>query len=180
MARMRLHETELGGAYVIDLEPIEDERGFFARAWDAGELAERGLETGIAQCNVSFNHRRGTVRGMHRQRPPHEEAKLIRCTRGSLFDVIVDLRTESPTYLRWAGVELSAANRRSLYVPRGFAHGFQTLEDGTETFYIVSNPHAPDAEAGIRWNDPAFGIEWPLGEPSVISEKDRSWPDYSG
>jgi dTDP-4-dehydrorhamnose 3,5-epimerase len=177
---MRLHETELAGAYVLDLEPIEDDRGFFARAWDTKELAEHGLDTEIAQCNISYNRRRGTVRGMHRQRRPHEEVKLIRCTRGSLFDVIVDLRADSPTYLRWIGVELSAANRRSLYVPRGLAHGYQTLEDDTEAFYMVSELYAPGAEAGVRWDDPAFGIEWPFGAPTVISEKDRSWPDFAG
>jgi dTDP-4-dehydrorhamnose 3,5-epimerase len=177
---MRFTRTELQGACVIDLEPIEDARGFFARAWDERELAEEGLETRIAQCNVSYNSRKGTLRGMHLQRPPYEEVKLIRCPRGSLFDVIIDLRPESASYKQWMGVELSADNRRMLYVPRGFAHGFQTLEDDTETFYMVSESYVPGAEAGVRWDDPAFGIEWPLGEPNVISDKDRSWPDFMG
>jgi dTDP-4-dehydrorhamnose 3,5-epimerase len=175
---MKLTETDLHGAYVVDLEPIEDARGFFARAWSETDFADRGLESHIAQCNVSFNRRSGTIRGMHLQRPPHEEVKTIRCVRGSLFDVIVDLRPASPTFRQWIGVELSAENRRMLYVPRGFAHGFQTLEDDTETFYMVSEPYAPQAESGVRWNDPAFGIVWPLGEPTEISDKDRSWPDF--
>ena len=171
-------ETELSGAYVIDLEPIEDPRGFFARAWSEQELAERGLETRVAQCNVSLNDRKGTVRGMHFQRPPHEEVKLVRCTRGALHDVIVDLRPDSPTLRHWIAVELSERNRRALYVPRGFAHGFQTLADDTEVFYMVSEPYAPESAGGVRWDDPAFGIVWPLGDPAEISEKDRSWPDY--
>jgi dTDP-4-dehydrorhamnose 3,5-epimerase len=177
---MRFTPTDLQDAYIIDLEPIEDARGFFARAWDERELAEHGLETRIAQCNVSFNSRKGTLRGMHRQDPPHEEVKLIRCVRGSLFDVIIDLRPQSPSYKQWTGVELSSSNRRMLYVPRGFAHGFQTLENDTETFYMVSEFYVAGAEAGIRWNDPAFGIKWPLGEPVEISEKDRNWPDFPG
>lgn len=172
--------TDLKGAFVIDLEPIEDARGFFARAWDERELAEHRLETRIAQCNVSFNRYKGTLRGMHLQDPPHEEVKLIRCVRGSLFDVIIDLSPGSASYKQWTGVELSADNRRMLYVPRGFAHGFQTLEDDTETFYMVSELYMPGAEAGVRWDDPTFGIEWPLGEPSEISEKDRTWPDFAG
>jgi dTDP-4-dehydrorhamnose 3,5-epimerase len=177
---MRFTPMDLDGAHVIELEPIEDERGFFARAWDEREFAERGLETRIAQCNVSFNARRGTIRGMHFQDAPYEEVKLIRCVRGSLFDVIVDVRPGSPSYKRWSGVELTADNRRMLYVPRGFAHGFQTLEDDTETFYMVSQSYVPDAERGLRWNDPAFCIEWPLGPPSEISGKDRDWADFVG
>ena len=177
---MHFTRTSLHDAVIIELEPIEDARGFFARAWDEREFGEHGLETRIAQCNVSFNTRKGTLRGMHLQHPPHEEVKLIRCTRGSLFDVIVDIRPESASYKQWAGVELSARNRRMLYVPRGFAHGFQTLEDDTETFYMVSEFYVPGAEDGLRWNDPIFGIEWPLGEPSEISDKDRSWPDFVG
>ena len=180
MISVRFTRTGLQDAVIIDLEPIEDARGFFARAWDEREFAENGLETRIAQCNVSFNRRKGTLRGMHLQRPPYEEVKLIRCIRGSLFDVIIDIRPESASYKQWAGVELSARNRRMLYVPRGFAHGFQTLEDDTETFYMVSEFYVPGAEDGLRWNDPMFGIEWPLGEPSEISDKDRSWPDFVG
>jgi dTDP-4-dehydrorhamnose 3,5-epimerase len=171
-------EAGLTGAYVIDLERIEDERGFFARAWCERELTEHGLESRIAQCNVSFNYRKGTLRGMHFQRPPHEEVKLIRCIRGSLFDVIIDLRPNSADHKRWIGVELSASNRRMLYVPRGFAHGFQTLEDDTEVYYMVSEFYAPGAEGGVRWDDPVFGIEWPIHRPSEISEKDQHWPDF--
>jgi dTDP-4-dehydrorhamnose 3,5-epimerase len=177
---VRFTRTGLRDVVIIDLEPIEDARGFFARAWDEREFAENALETRIAQCNVSFNRRKGTLRGMHLQRPPYEEVKLIRCSRGSLFDVIIDIRPESASYKQWTGVELSARNRRMLYVPRGFAHGFQTLEDDTETFYMVSEFYVPGAEDGLRWNDPIFGIEWPLGEPSEISDKDRSWPDFVG
>jgi dTDP-4-dehydrorhamnose 3,5-epimerase len=177
---VRFTRTGLPNAIIIDLEPIEDARGFFARAWDEREFAENGLETRIAQCNMSFNRRKGTLRGMHLQRAPYEEVKLIRCTRGSLFDVIIDVRPESASYKQWAGFELSARNRRMLYVPRGFAHGFQTLEDDTETFYLVSEFYVAGAEGGVRWDDPMFGIEWPLGDPSEISNKDRSWPDFVG
>jgi dTDP-4-dehydrorhamnose 3,5-epimerase len=171
-------ETRLHGAYVVDLEPREDERGFFARVWCADEFAERGLSTELAQCNLSFNHRKGTLRGMHFQVEPHEEVKLVRCTRGAVFDVIVDLRPDSPTWKHWIGVELTAENRRALYVPKGFAHGYQTLMDGTETFYQVSTAYAPGAEGGVRWNDPAFGIEWPHPDRPLISDKDLAWPDY--
>jgi dTDP-4-dehydrorhamnose 3,5-epimerase len=175
---MQFTETELAGAYVIDLERREDERGFFARAWCAAEFASHGLDTRISQCNISFNERLGTLRGMHYQVPPHAEVKVVRCTRGAVYDVIVDLRPESPTYRSWIAVELTAQNGRLLYVPEGFAHGYQTLEDETETFYQVSVPYTPDAERGVRWNDPAFGIEWPDAPERVISEKDRSWPDF--
>jgi dTDP-4-dehydrorhamnose 3,5-epimerase len=175
---MILTETELPDAYVIDLERIEDSRGFFARAWGAEEFAAQGLDTRVAQCSVSFSERSGTLRGMHFQRVPHEEVKVIRCTRGALYDVIVDLRPGSSTIGRWIGVELSADNRRALYVPRGFAHGFQTLTDGTEVFYMISTPHAPDTADGVRWNDPAFEIVWPL-EPTEMSDKDRRWPDFT-
>jgi dTDP-4-dehydrorhamnose 3,5-epimerase len=170
-------ETELRGAFVLDVEPRADDRGFFARTWCARELAEHGLETRVAQCNVSFNPRAGTLRGLHYQRPPHEEVKLVRCTRGAVFDVIADLRPGSPTLGAWVGVELSEENRRALYVPRGFAHGYQTLTDGAEVHYQVSEFYAPGAEHGIRWNDPAVGVEWPL-EPTAMSEKDAGWPDY--
>ena len=172
-------ETELPGAYVLDLERREDDRGFFARAWCVNELGEHGLVTRIVQANVSFNNRKGTLRGMHMQVAPHAEVKVIRATRGSILDVIVDLRPGSPTFKRWTGVELSAANGRALYVPEGFAHGYQTLEDDTETFYLVSEFYAPDAERGLRWDDPAFGIEWPDPEGAILSEKDASWPDWS-
>ena len=171
--------TELAGACIVDLDPIEDERGFFARAWCQRELAEQGLETRIAQCNISFSSRRGTLRGMHFQREPFEEVKMIKCIAGALYDVIIDLRPDSPSYKSWVGVELSAANRRALYVPKGFAHGFQTLRDYVEVFYMVSEFYTPEAEAGVRWDDPAFGIEWPMTPPTQISDKDRGWPDFA-
>jgi dTDP-4-dehydrorhamnose 3,5-epimerase len=180
MQTMIVAETELPGAYVIDLEPVEDPRGFFARAWSDEEFAERGLETRVAQCNVSLTKRRGTVRGMHFQRPPHEEAKFVRCTRGALYDVIVDLRPDSVAFRRWIAVELSQGNRRALYVPPGLAHGFQTLVDDTEVFYMISEPYAPESASGVRWDDPTFGIVWPLGAPKEISDRDRIWPDFTG
>ena len=170
--------TELDGAWLVDLDRREDDRGFFARAWCEREFAEHGLSTEVVQCNISFNHRKGTLRGMHYQVEPHAEIKLVRCTRGALFDVIVDLRPDSPTHARWLGVELTADNRRALYIPAGFAHGYQTLADATETFYQVSAFWTPEAERGVRWDDPAFGIEWPDPDPPVLSEKDRAWPDY--
>jgi dTDP-4-dehydrorhamnose 3,5-epimerase len=173
---MTFTATPLAGAFVIDPEPIEDERGFFARSFCVEEFRARGLNPRVVQCNVSFNRRRGTVRGLHYQRAPHGEAKLVRCTAGALYDVIVDLRPDSPTMQRHFAIELSARNRRMLYIPEGCAHGFQTLEDGTEVFYQMSAPYTADATAGVRWNDPAFGIEWPL-EVTVISERDRSYPD---
>lgn len=170
-------ETELPGAYLIDIEAREDERGFNARLWCAREFAELGLETCVVQANTIFNRRRGTLRGLHYQSPPHAEAKLFRCLRGAIYDVIVDLRPESPTYRRWLGVELDAASRRMLYVPPRFAQGFVTLEDSTEVTYQVSEYYAPDYERGIRYDDPAFCISWPT-EAAVISPKDRSWPDF--
>jgi dTDP-4-dehydrorhamnose 3,5-epimerase len=170
--------TELPDVVMVDLERREDERGFFARAWCAREFAEAGLSTDLVQCNLSFNEERGTLRGMHFQRAPHAEAKLVRCTRGAIFDVAIDLRPDSPTHTRWVGVELTADNRRALYVPEGFAHGYQTLADGTETFYQVSEWYTPDFEGGVRWDDPAFGIEWPLPDDPVLSPKDAGWPDY--
>jgi dTDP-4-dehydrorhamnose 3,5-epimerase len=169
--------TELPGAFVIDLERREDERGFFARAWCMDEFGDHALSTRVVQCNIAFNRTRGTLRGMHFQEPPHAEVKLVRCSRGAIYDVIIDLRPESPTYMQWIGVELTEQNGRMLYVPEGFAHGYQTLADDTETFYQVSEFYAPQAEGGVRWDDPAFGIEWPL-EVSVISEKDARWADY--
>ena len=177
---MIVTETELPGAYVIDLEPIEDPRGFFARAWSDESSPSVGSRPGSPSATSRSTKRKGTVRGMHFQRPPHEEVKLVRCTRGALYDVIVDLRPGSATFRRWIGVELSQDNRRALYVPRGFAHGFQTLADDTEVFYMISEPYAPESAGGVRWDDPAFGIVWPLGDPTEISDKDRSWPDYTG
>ncbi|HEY7283720.1 MAG TPA: dTDP-4-dehydrorhamnose 3,5-epimerase [Actinomycetota bacterium] len=171
-------ETDLKGSFVVGLEPIEDARGFFARAWAADELAGHDLEDRVVQCSLSLNRRAGTLRGLHFQRAPHAEAKFVRCIRGALWDVIVDLRRDSPTYRRWVGAELSASNRLAMYVPRGFAHGFQTLADDTEAFYMISDPYVPDAGGGYRWDDPAFGIEWPLGAPTEISDRDRSWPEF--
>ena len=165
------------GTIVIEVERHEDERGFFARAFCADEFAAHGLSTSVAQCNISFNRRRGTVRGLHFQRLPHAEAKLVRCTAGAIYDVAVDLRPASPTFCRHVGVELTARNRRMLYVPPGFAHGFQTLADESEVFYQMSEPFAAAAADGVRWDDPAFAIVWPL-DVQVISERDRSFADF--
>lgn len=175
---MKFTELELPGAYAIDLERRSDERGFFARAWCRSEFRDQGLCDEFVQCNISFNERAGTVRGMHYQRPPHAEVKTIRCIAGALYDVIIDLRPESPTYGQWLGIELSAENGRMLYVPEGFAHGYQTLVDGTETFYQVSALYAPQAESGLRWDDPAIGVKWPITTGVAISEKDRAWPEF--
>lgn len=172
---MRFTESPLRGAFVVDLEPRGDERGFFARAYCADEFTEHGLEPAVAQANLSYNHAVGTVRGMHYQLPPAAETKLIRCTRGALHDVIVDLRPDSDTYLRHFGVDLSADNRRALYVPAMFAHGFQTLADDTEAYYQVGEFYTPGVERGLRHDDPALRIRWPL-PTKVISDKDRSWP----
>jgi dTDP-4-dehydrorhamnose 3,5-epimerase len=171
-------ETPLAGAFVIALEPREDERGFFARAFCKNELAEHGLPNEIVQANLSFNHRRGTLRGMHMQVPPHGEDKMVRCIAGAIWDAIVDLRPGSPTYLKWFGVELSAANRLMLYVPKGFAHGYQSLTDGSEVLYMVTQFYTPGAERGLRWNDPAFGIPWPVSDP-ILSPKDAAAPDFA-
>lgn len=171
-------QTSLPGAYFVDLDKREDDRGFFARAWCRREFAEQGLSTALVQCNLSFNERRGTLRGLHFQLPPHGEVKLVRCTRGSIYDVIVDLRPDSPTFKKWLAVELSAENRRMLYVPEGFAHGYQTLLDETETFYQVSAYYAAEAEGGVRWDDPAFAIAWPEADERLLSPKDASWPSF--
>ncbi len=176
---MKFFRTELEGAYIIELDRLDDDRGFFARAWCHTEMKEHGLAARVAQANVSFNTRAGTLRGMHYQVTPYEETKLIRCTRGALFDVIVDLRRDSPTFKKWMGVELTAQNYKLLYVPAHFAHGFITLEDDTEAMYLVSEFYTPGAERGLRWNDPEFGITWPR-PVEVISEKDTNWPDYPG
>jgi dTDP-4-dehydrorhamnose 3,5-epimerase len=170
-------ETPLQGAYLIDLERREDERGFFARSWCQDEFAQRGLETGLVQCNVSFNVHKGTLRGMHYQAEPYPEAKLVRCTMGAIYDVILDLQPDSATYKQWFGVELTAANRRALFVPVGFAHGFQTLEDDSEVFYQMSEFFHPECARGIRWDDPAFGIVWPRDE-KILVEKDQHWPNF--
>ena len=175
---MRFTETSVPGAYLIDPEPRGDERGFFSRLWCRDEFATHGLTADFVQCNDSFSARRGTLRGLHYQAAPFGEVKLVRCVRGSVFDVLVDLRADSPTYTRWFGVELTAENHRMLYVPEGCAHGYLTLEDRSEVEYPVSRAYRPEAERGVRWNDPQFGIEWPLGEPLTLSPKDRQWPDY--
>ena len=169
-------ETPLRGAFVIEIEKYEDERGFFARSWCAREFAAKGLDHHLVQCNVSFNKRKGTLRGLHYQFPPHAEAKLVRCTKGSLFDVIVDLRKDSLTFLKWFGVELTATNHRMLYIPKLFAHGFQTLEDETEIFYQMSQFYEPAAAEGLRWNDPRLGINWP-NEDRTMSQKDQAYPN---
>jgi dTDP-4-dehydrorhamnose 3,5-epimerase len=169
--------TEIEGAWVVDLTAFEDERGFFARAWCSREMAEHGVADRVVQSNLSYNRLAGTLRGMHYQVQPYAETKFVRCTRGSIYDVIIDLRPGSPTLHRWIGVTLSAENKRMLVVPEGFAHGFQTLEDESEVFYMVSEFYTPGAEAGIRWNDPRFGIKWPR-PVTVISPKDAGWPDY--
>jgi dTDP-4-dehydrorhamnose 3,5-epimerase len=168
-------ETTLAGALMVDMPRVEDERGFFARTFSAEEFAARGLPALMLQCSVSFNARKGTLRGMHFQAAPHREDKLVRCTAGAIFDVIVDLRADSPTRRRWFGVELTAANHRSLFVPKGFAHGFVTLLDATEVLYMISTPYAPGFERGVRWNDPALAIHWPI-EPAVISARDAAYP----
>ena len=172
-------ETAVPGAVVIELERFADERGFFARSFCAREFAAHGLDARVAQCNVSFNRTKGTLRGLHFQRPPHAEAKFVRCTAGRVYDVIVDLRADSPAFCRHLGIELSAHNRTMLYVPAGVAHGFQTLEDESEVFYQMSAPYERDAAAGVRWNDAAFAITWPLAV-SVISARDRGYPDFAG
>jgi dTDP-4-dehydrorhamnose 3,5-epimerase len=174
---MIFKETRLQGAYVIEFEPIEDERGSFGRAFCRNEYEKHGLNPRVAQCNISFNKAKHTLRGMHYQTKPHEEARLVRCTRGRIYDVILDLRPDSPSFKQWFAVELTAENRTMLYVPEGFAHGFQTLEDETEIFYQMSESYAPRHARGVRWNDPAFGIQWPAREP-ILSERDRSFPDF--
>jgi dTDP-4-dehydrorhamnose 3,5-epimerase len=169
--------TRLEDALVIDIEPEEDERGFFARTWCRQELAVRGLDAEIAQESVSYNRLRGTLRGLHFQRPPHEETKIVRCTRGVIFDVIVDLRPHSPSYLQWQGFELTAENRRAVYIPKGFAHGFQTLAEHCEITYQISTFYAPESARGYRYDDTAFRITWPL-PLTMISERDLGWPRY--
>jgi len=175
---VRIVATDLPDAKVVELEAIADERGFFARSFCAQEFEAQGLERCVAQCNVSYNRQRGTLRGMHFQRTPHAEAKLVRCTRGAIYDVIIDLRPESATFRRWIAAELTADNRLALYVPRGFAHGFQTLANDSEVFYQMSEFYVPDAASGVRWNDPAFAIAWPVANP-ILSARDASYADFS-
>jgi dTDP-4-dehydrorhamnose 3,5-epimerase len=170
--------TPLAGAYLIELEPRGDERGFFARVFCEREFAAAGLESGYVQVNNSLTAQRGTLRGMHYQLPPAAEVKLVRCIAGALHDVIVDLRPDSPTCGRWFGADLTAENRRMMYVPRGFAHGFLTLTDDVEALYLVSAFYAPEEERGVRFDDPRFAIDWPIA-PSELSTKDRAWPNYN-
>jgi len=174
---MIFRETKLRGAFIIDIERREDDRGFFARTWCRREFEVHGLNPRLAQCSISFNARKGTLRGMHYQVKPFEEAKLVRCTKGSLCDVIVDMRRDSPSFKEHLSITLTSGNRTMLYVPEGFAHGFLTLEDGTEVHYQISEFYAPDYAKGFRWNDPAFGIAWPSAV-SIIW--DRNYPDFDG
>ena len=169
--------TPLAGAFVIEPEPIPDARGLFARTWCQRELEDHGLESRLAQCSTSFNKRKGTLRGMHYQVAPFAETKIVRCTRGSMYDVIIDLRPESPTFMRHFGAVLTADNRKAMYIPTGFAHGFQTLEDDTEALYQISEFYSAEHSRGVRWDDPAFGIAWPPDE-RMLSERDRSYPDF--
>jgi dTDP-4-dehydrorhamnose 3,5-epimerase len=177
---VKLRATPLPGAFVVESEPVRDERGWFARTFDAAVFAEHGLDGRVCQCATSFNPRAGTLRGMHLQAPPHQEAKLVRCTRGAIFDVVVDLREWSPAYRRWFAIELRQGGAESLFVPAGTAHGFQTLEDGSEVHYQLSHEHVPGAAAGIRWDDPAFAIEWPPAPEGgrTICARDASYPDF--
>ena len=170
-------ETKLKGAFIIDIEPREDERGFFARSWCEDEFKKHGLNARLAQCNISFNKKRGTLRGMHYQVAPFTEAKLVRCTMGAIYDVIIDLRPDSPTYKQWISVELTAENRRAVYVPEDFSHGFQTLMDNTEVFYQMSEFYHPECARGLRWNDQAIGVVWRNG-PLIISRQDRDYTDF--
>jgi dTDP-4-dehydrorhamnose 3,5-epimerase len=172
---MRFKETPLAGAYVIEPESIDDDRGSFMRSFCAKEFGEHGLITAFVQCNISSNPRRATLRGMHYQKPPYEEGKLVRCTAGSIFDVIVDIRTGSRTYQEWYGLELTSQNRCAMYIPPGFAHGFQTLADDSEVFYQMTAYYHPGAGAGLNWDDPAIGIRWPLPDP-ILSERDAAYP----
>ena len=177
---MRFVETALPGVWVIEFEPVGDERGWFARTFDVAEFEARGLDAQVVQCNASFNSQRGTLRGMHYQAEPHGEQKLIRCVRGAIFDVALDLRPESPEFCRWHAVELTGGEHRLLYLPRGVAHGFQTLTDDAEVLYQMGCEYVPDASRGVRWDDPLFAIGWPAAPVGgrIVSERDRSFPDF--
>ena len=173
---MKFTETQLKGAYIIEPELLTDERGFFARSWCQKEFIEFGLNANLVQSNISFNPKKGTLRGMHYQAKPYEEAKLVRCTMGAIYDVIIDLRPDSPTFKQWVAVELTAENRKMLYIPEGMAHGFQTLVDNTEVFYQMSDFYHSESATGLRWDDPVFGIEWKKQQNLIISDKDLSYP----
>jgi dTDP-4-dehydrorhamnose 3,5-epimerase len=175
---MKFTATSIAGVWLVEMERIEDARGWFARSWCEREFAERGLNPRLAQCSVSSNKQKGTLRGMHYQIAPHEEAKLVRCVRGAMFDVALDVRPSSATFKQWFGVELTSENGRMLYVPEGCAHGFQTLADDTEVLYQISTEWRPDSGRGIRWNDPSFGIPWPLPAPS-LSPRDAAYADFA-
>lgn len=175
---MHFAETRISGAWIIELDKLGDERGFFARAYCQHEFEAHGLNIETAQCNVSFNRLKGTLRGMHYQDAPHAEAKLVRCTRGAVYDVVLDLRADSPTYTQWVATELTAATHRMVYIPEGCAHGYQTLQDDCEVFYQVSAFYHPELYRGVQWDDPAFGITWPIREP-ILSARDRSYPPFA-
>jgi dTDP-4-dehydrorhamnose 3,5-epimerase len=169
--------TGLDGVWLLDLDTYEDERGFFARLWSAADFGAEGLAGTLDSCSLSFNHRAGTLRGMHYQAAPSEEIKIVRCVRGAIYDVVLDLRANSPTFKRWVAHELTAENRLAFYIPRGCAHGFQTLTDGAEVLYLIAGSYDPGSGRGVRWNDPAFNIEWPM-IPTVIADRDRTFADY--
>ncbi len=177
---MIFKETAVQGAFIIELNELQDERGFFARAFCAEEFAAHDLETSFVQTNVSRNKYKRTVRGMHMQTEPHGEIKVVRCTRGAIFDAFIDLRPESPTFLKWFGAELTEENHRTLYIPKGCAHGYQTLCDDVEVFYLVSTAYHAESETGLRWNDPFFAIDWPEKTNAIVSDKDAAWPLYEG
>ena len=174
---MIFREAELAGVFEVDLEPHKDERGFFARSWCRQEFEDRGLNANLAQCSISFNARKGTLRGMHYQELPHGEAKLVRCTKGAIYDVVLDLRPQSPMFTKWAAFTLTERNRKMVYVPEGCAHGFLTMEGDTEIFYQMTEFYHPESARGVRWDDPAFQISWP-SEVKLISERDRTYPDF--
>lgn len=174
---MKFQPTSLPGVFVIDTEPISDDRGFFARTWCQDEFKRLGLAADFVQCSISYNRRRGTLRGMHYQKSPHEEVRLVRCTKGGIFDVALDLRPDSQTFKQWFGTELSDQNRKQMYIPKGCAHGFLTLSDDAEVFYQISEFHHPESAAGVRWDDPAFGIQWPA-EVAVLHQRDATYPSF--
>ena len=176
---MKFTPTKLAGVWLVEMERQEDERGWFARTWCAEKFRQHGLNPDVSQCSASFNRRRGTLRGMHWQAAPHSEAKLVRCVRGAMYDVALDLRSGSTAFRQWVGVELTAENGRALYIPAGCAHGFQTLVDNTEVLYQIAGEHHPASGCGVRWDDPAFGIAWPLADDAILNERDLSYPDFA-
>jgi len=175
---MQFKELSVEGAYLITLDKHEDERGYFSRSWCLKEFSEQGITFNPEQANIAYSYKKGTLRGMHYQKAPHAEAKLIRCVRGAIYDASIDLRPDSATYRQWVGLELKGRHAQLLFIPEGLAHGYQTLEDNTEIYYQVSHAYTPTAEMGIRWNDPEFQIEWPITKKVILSEKDKRWPDF--